>query len=89
MIENVVVKVNPDRKFELPPEITDQLRVGDEYKVLMTEGEIVLRKIEKPLVDLDDFFNSLEQMEPDPNQLSLQEISDVVKEMRRERWSNQ
>ena len=89
MIENVVVKVNPDRKFELPPEITDQLRVGDEYKVLMTEGEIVLRKVEKTLADLDDFFNSLERMEPDPNQLSLQEISDVVKEMRRERRSNQ
>lgn len=89
MIENVVVKVNPDRKFEFPPEITDQLRVGDEYKVLVTEGEIVLRKVENPLVDLDEFFNSLEQMEPDPNHLSLQEISDVVKEMRRERRSNQ
>lgn len=87
MIENVVVKVNPDRNFEFPPEITDQLRVGDEYKVLVTEGEIVLIKVENPLVDLDEFFNSLEQMEPDPNHLSLQEISDVVKEMRRERQS--
>lgn len=49
----------------------------------------MIENVEKPLVDLDEFFNSLEQMEPDPNQLSLQEISEVIKEMREERRSNQ
>jgi len=27
----------------------------------------MIENVEKPLVDLDEFFNSLEQMEPDPN----------------------
>lgn len=38
----------------------------------------------KPSVDLDKFFQELEQLEPDPNQLSMEEICEIVKEVRRE-----
>ncbi|MFN6475912.1 hypothetical protein [Nostoc sp. DedQUE07] len=48
----------------------------------------MLKKITKPNVDLDEFLQGLEDLEPDPNQLTLEEISEVVKDVRHELWSN-
>ncbi len=36
-----------------------------------------------PLVDLDEFFDNLENKPPDPQELNLEEISDIVKEVRK------
>ncbi len=88
MDTDIIVKVTAGSQLELPPEIQAKLRPGDEYKVSATEDSIVLEKITKPTVDLDEFLQQLEKLEPDPNQPTLQEISDIVKEVRRELSSN-
>jgi hypothetical protein len=88
MDTDIIVKVTAGSQLELPPEIQAKLRPGDEYKVSVTENSIVLEKITKPTVDLDEFLQQLEELELDPNQPTLQEISDIVKEVRRELWPN-
>jgi len=54
----------------------------DEYKIVITKNAIVLEKVTKPEVDIDGFLEEIEELEPDPNQPSLEEISEVVKEVR-------
>lgn len=55
----------------------------------MAENAIILKKLETPtetpLVDLDRFFEHLDKMPPDPQKLSLEEISVLVKEVRQQK----
>jgi bifunctional DNA-binding transcriptional regulator/antitoxin component of YhaV-PrlF toxin-antitoxin module len=88
MDTNFVLKVTPEGQIELPSEIQAQLHPGDEYNISVTEDSIVLKKIQKPL-DLNEWFQRIEELGPDPNQPTLQEISDIVKEVRRERRSKE
>ncbi|PSB50623.1 hypothetical protein C7B67_13800 [filamentous cyanobacterium Phorm 6] len=80
--------VTAEHKLQFPPEILDQLRPGDRYQFSLTETEIVLTKIPLSQTDLDEFLEHLEELEPNPNQPTLQEISEIVKEVRQELWSN-
>jgi hypothetical protein len=41
-------------------------------------------KVQKS-IDLKEWFQRIEELGPDPEQPTLQEISDIVKEVRRER----
>ncbi|BAZ20457.1 hypothetical protein NIES4073_13330 [Kalymmatonema gypsitolerans NIES-4073] len=88
MDTNLIVKVTPEGQIELPSEIQAQLRPGDEYVVSVAEGSIVLKKIQKSL-ELDEWFQRIEELGPDPNQPTLQEISEMVKEVRKERRSKE
>ena len=81
-------KITADRKIELPPEIQTQLKPGDEYIISLTENSIILNKVAKDTIDLELFFKRLEEAEPDPNQPSLAEISQMVKEARKNRLTN-
>lgn len=54
--------------------------------VSITEAEIVLKKIRNPLT-WNELSQIIEESEPDPDQPSLEEISEIVKEVRRERRS--
>lgn len=87
MDTGAIVSVTDKRELNLPLEIQSQLQPGDEYRAIVTENSIVLKKVSKLTVDLDEFLQDLEELEPDPNQLTPQEISDLVKEVRRELWS--
>ncbi len=87
MKTNVTIKVTNERQLSLPLEIQSQLQPGDEYRVIVTENSIVLEKIPQS-IDLDEFLQKIEQIEPDPNQPTLEEISDIVKEVRQEIWTN-
>ena len=78
-----IVKVTPEGQLELPSEIQAQLRPGDEYKISMTEDSIVFKKVQKPLTWAE--LSWREQLGSDPNQPTLQEISEMVKEIRQER----
>lgn len=86
-METGIAKVTADRKLELPEELQQRLNPLTEYEVSLRDDEIVLKKIEKPVVDLDKFLLELDQLEPDPAQPSLEEISQIVKEVRKELWS--
>ncbi|WP_019501093.1 hypothetical protein [Pseudanabaena sp. PCC 6802] len=85
---NAIVKVTNEGHLDLPPEIRSQLKAGDEYRAIVKVDGIVLEKIFKPPVDLDAFLQELEELEIDPSQPALQEISEIVKEVRQELWSD-
>jgi hypothetical protein len=85
MIEKQLLKVNPKGKLELPPEVQTRLKPGDIYVVSLTEDAITLKKVQEDNVNLEDFFQRLETIEPDPHQPSLAEISKMVKEARKQR----
>lgn len=85
-MKDILVQVTAEGQLELPAEIQAKLSPGDEYMVTITEGEIVLKKIRKSLT-WNELSQIIGQAEPDPNQPSLEEISEIVKEVRRERRS--
>ncbi|MDY6803626.1 MAG: hypothetical protein SXA11_07440 [Cyanobacteriota bacterium] len=87
MEANAVVEVTPEGKLDLPPEIQHRIKPGDRYQISMTDNSIVLEKILQPM-DVDECFQHIEELGPDPDRPSLEEISDLVKEVRRERRSN-
>lgn len=80
-----LIQISPEGKLELPPELQTQLKPGDKYLISMTEDSITLKKIQEDKVDLEQFFQRLETMEPDPHQPTLAEISQMVKEARQTR----
>ncbi len=86
MDTDLIVKVTPEGQIELPSEIQAQLRPGDEYIVSVAQDSIVLKKIQKHIT-WADLSQRIEELGPDPNQPSLQEISEMLKEVRRERRS--
>jgi hypothetical protein len=81
---NPIIRVTEEKQINLPPEIQSQLHPDDEYRVIIKANSIVLEKITRTSVDLDEFLQSLEKLEPDPNQPSLEEISEIVKDVRRQ-----
>jgi bifunctional DNA-binding transcriptional regulator/antitoxin component of YhaV-PrlF toxin-antitoxin module len=85
-MKDILVQVTAEGQLELPAEIQAKLSPGDEYMVTITEGEIVMKKIRKPLT-WNELSQIIEESEPDPDQPSLEEISEIVKEVRRERRS--
>lgn len=80
-----IAKVTSEGKLEIPPEILQQLQPLTEYEISVTENEIKLTKTQKKL-SLDELFQRIDESEPDPNQPSLEEISEIVKEVRQELW---
>jgi len=86
METDILVKVIAEGQLELLAEIQAKLSPGDEYMVSITEAEIVLKKVRKPLT-WNELSQIIEESEPDPNQPSLEEISEIVNEVRRERGS--
>lgn len=81
-----IAKVTSEGKLEIPPEILQQLQPLTEYEILVTDQEIILKKQSNVTVDLDLFLQELDQLEPDPEQPTLEEISEIVKKVRQELW---
>ncbi len=84
MTIKTIAKVTSEGKLEIPLEILQQLQPLTEYEISLTEKESLLQK--KPKLNLDQFLAKLDQLEPDPDQPSLEEISEIVKEVRQELW---
>ncbi|MBE9146677.1 AbrB/MazE/SpoVT family DNA-binding domain-containing protein [Planktothrix mougeotii] len=85
MTTKLIAKVTSEGKLEIPTEILQQLQPLTEYEISITENEIKLTKTPKKL-SLDELFQRIDESEPDPNQPSLEEISEIVKEVRQELW---
>lgn len=79
-----MIKVIPEGELELSDEIKAQLHPGDKYQVSLIKDSIVLKEIQKDL-DIKEWFRRIEELSPDRNQPTLEEISKIVKEVRRER----
>lgn len=80
----IIVSVTPEGNLELPPEIREKIRPGDEYLLWQTEDSILLKKIQKPL-DWEELRRRRDAIGPDPNELTMEEICEIVREVRRER----
>lgn len=81
-----IAKVTREGKLELPSEILQQLQPLTEYEISLTEESIILQKKSTSTVNLDKFLEELNNLESDTEQPTLQEISEVVKEVRQELW---
>lgn len=83
MQSNITVYVNADRKLEIPAEIENQLKPGDRYQVVVSEDRIVFEKV-KAGFDWEKFRQRRESIAPDPNPMTMEEICEIVHEVRRE-----
>jgi hypothetical protein len=81
------IQISKSKTFDLPDEIRNQLRPGDEYQVSVTNDEIVLKKI-NPTLSWGDLSERIDSLGIDPGQPTLEEISEMVKEVRQKRHLN-
>jgi hypothetical protein len=82
---NITVPVNPDGKLEIPAEIEAQLKPGDRYTVTVTADNIVFQKVTG--FDWEEWERRIEAASPDPDELTMEEICELVREVRREERS--
>ncbi|MEG4285745.1 hypothetical protein QUB68_21685 [Microcoleus sp. A006_D1] len=83
---NITVSVSPDGKLEIPAEIESQLKPGDKYTVTVTADSIVFQKM-KAAFDWEEWRRRRDSLPPDPNPMSIEEICEIVREVRREKKS--
>ena len=62
-----------------------ELEASDRYEVSMTSNEIIFKKILPNVLTWEDLSQRIEAAGKDPKQPSLQEISEIVKEVRKSR----
>jgi hypothetical protein len=83
MRQATIVSVTGDRQLEIPPELQERLTPGDEYIIAISDNLITFQKIQKPL-RFDELQKCIEALGPDPEEMSLAEISLMVKDVRRQ-----
>lgn len=81
-----MLQVQAQGKLEIPPEVIGKLQPFTEYKVPLTEDEIMFKKIREPMT-LKELRRRVNELGTDPDQPTLEEISQIVKEVRRELWT--
>ncbi|MDF5720340.1 MAG: hypothetical protein PUP91_07635 [Rhizonema sp. PD37] len=86
MSRGIIVKVTAQGHLEMPAELLAKLQPFAEYEVSLNEDEIVFKKIREPIT-LKDLRQRVDELGPDPNQPTLEEISQIVKEVRQELWA--
>ncbi|PZO42442.1 MAG: hypothetical protein DCF19_07265 [Pseudanabaena frigida] len=62
-----------------------ELEASDRYEVSVTNNEIVFKKINPNALTWEELSQRIETAGEDPAQPSLQEISEIVKEVRKSR----
>lgn len=82
---NITVPVSAGGKLEIPAEIESQLKPGDRYTVTVTADSIVFQKVVG--FDWEEWERRIEAASPDPDELTMEEICELVREVRREKGS--
>lgn len=80
----ILVSVSADGKLEILPELQSQMEPLSRYEVLVTNNEIIFKRIPQSLT-WDNLSQRIEAAGIDPEEPSLQEISDIVKDVRKSR----
>jgi hypothetical protein len=80
---NITVAVNPDGKLEIPAEIAAQLKPGDRYTVTVTADNILFQKVAG--FDWEELRRRRESLAPELNPMTMKEICELVREVRREK----
>ena len=86
MNTGMIAKVTADGKLEIPQEVLAKLQPDTEYEVFVKEDEIVFKKTHKGLT-LKELRQRVIEAGSDPNQPTLEQISQIVKEVRQELWT--
>ena len=81
MKREIIVDITPDRELKIPAEIQKQLTPGDRYKITMTKDSLIFQKVKKDF-DWEEWERRVEAANPDPNQLTTEEICEIVREVR-------
>jgi hypothetical protein len=83
MRKATIVSVTSNLQLEIPPEIQAKLHAGDEF-MIWEEGEnIFFQKIQKP-TSLNDLQTRVNSLGVDPEQPTLEELGELVREYRQE-----
>jgi hypothetical protein len=83
MRKATIVSVTSNLQLEIPPEIQAKLHAGDEF-MIWEEGEnIFFQKLQKP-VSLSDLQSRVQSVGVDPEQPTLAELGELVREYRQE-----
>jgi len=77
----IVVQVTAEGQLKILPEVLSSLQPGDEYYLWQEEDMIVLKKIQKPN-GLSNLWQKLDELGTDPEQLTTEEITTIVKQVR-------
>lgn len=85
MKTKLIAKVTSNKTLEIPVEIQENLEPFSEYEIFVTEDQIILKKT-SPKISFEDIRRKVKEAGKDPNQPTLEEISQIVKEVRRELW---
>lgn len=83
MRSTTVISVTSDRQLELPPELQATLQPGDEYLIWQTDDTILFRKVQRP-ISLADIRLRVNALGVDPEEPTLEELSQIVREVRQE-----
>ena len=75
------VSVTADRQIELPSEIQAGLKPGDEYVIFQTEDTLTFKKVNKRMT-FAEMTARIDALGVDPEEPTLQEISQMVREVR-------
>jgi hypothetical protein len=82
MQTTITINLNSEGKLELPSEISRIFSEGEQYLVSINSDTISFQKV--PQFAWDQWEKSLEEAGDDPEQLTTEEICEIVREVRRE-----
>lgn len=83
MRKATIVSVTDNLQLEIPPEIQAKLHAGDEF-MIWEEGEnIFFQKLQKS-VSLNDLRSRVQSLGVDPEEPTLADLSELVREYRQE-----
>jgi uncharacterized protein (DUF39 family) len=91
--QNYLVSVSEEKSGKLTfttdieeiQKLQAELEASDRYEVSITNNEIIFKKISPNVLTWEELSQRIEDSGEDPDQPSLQEISEIVKEVRKSR----
>ena len=78
----MIISVTADRQFLVPLEVQDLLQPGEEYELKLTQDGMIFKKV-RHFGNFDRLMEKVDAVGNDPNEPSLDEISELVKAVRR------
>ena len=82
MQKTITINLTPEGNLQLPVEVRDRFSNGEEYLVTTTEDTITFRKATK--FNWDSWERNLERSGDVPDEMTTEEICEIVREVRRE-----
>ncbi len=78
----MIISVTADRQFLVPLEVQDLLQPGEEYELKLTQDGMIFKKVQH-FENFDRLMEKVDAVGNDLNEPSLNEISELVKSVRR------